>query len=211
MDAGQVKRMNATYLMISRALLRGALTPRGAVSWAARAGHGEDVSVIAALTGSSSTAAANRRVQAHSNSQLAQQILGLLGQAVDGAPAPDDDDFAGLFPVTETRTLVYDAPDERGIRPKPSTVPSVEDTATDNRYTPYASGRYAGPIRQLGEIDDQRADTLFPRAGMTGAQSAQASAIARQEAAERERALRSCVLDPYTDDELTSLLFGDTT
>jgi hypothetical protein len=60
-DAAQVKRMNATYMMISKALERGALTPRSALSWAARAGHGEDVSVIGALTGSESRAAQNRK------------------------------------------------------------------------------------------------------------------------------------------------------
>lgn len=43
---------------------------------------------------------------------------------------------------------------------------------------------------------------------MTAAQSAQASAIAQQEAREREAAIRAGALDPYTDEELTSLLFG---
>ena len=210
--ADQVKRMNRTYLMISGALERGALTPRSALSWAARAGRGEDVSVIAALSGSPSTERANRRVQAHSNSQLAQQILALLGQAVDGAPDPSDDEFAGLFPVTQTTTLVYDPPDEHGNRPAPHTVPSVEETSTDNRYTPYASSRFdgrPGTMGQLGEIDDEQADSLYPQSGMTGAQAAQQQSIEQQEQRERERAIRAGALDPYSDEDLAALLFGE--
>ena len=46
---------------------------------------------------------------------------------------------------------------------------------------------------------------------MTAGASAQASAIAQQEAREREAAVRAGALYPYTDEDLLGLLFGDTT
>lgn len=151
-DAAQVKRMNATYMMISKALKRGALSPRSAVSWAARAGRGEDVSVVASLARSEWRAAENRKVAARSNSQLAQQILDLLGQAVDGAPGPDDE-FAAIFPPNDMprTTLIYDQNDDgrrRGLCP-PRPCPPATSTgrpATCTRRTP-AAGTRAAPAR----------------------------------------------------------------
>ena len=170
-DAAQVKRMNATYMMISKALKRGALSPRSAVSWAARAGRGEDVSVVASLARSEWRAAENRKVAARSNSQLAQQILDLLGQAVDGAPGPDDE-FAAIFPPNDMprTTLIYDQNDD-GSRPAARAVPAAtmppgyQYGTTSNVHQAYASGRYEGrpgTLGQLGELDDEHADSLFP-------------------------------------------------
>jgi hypothetical protein len=208
-DAAQVKRVNAACRVIQAALERGALSPRSALSWAARYGRGEDVTAaVAAMTGSAWLREENKRVRAHSNSQIVQQIMDLLSQAVDGAPEPDDE-FDYLFPPsmnTTRTTLIYDAPDrDTGKRPAPRTVdpaivpPGYEYGTTSNQTNRWASAghrdRYDPAVQG---ITDAEADRLFPGQGRT-----EAEAIARYRGAVAAGAVR-----PYSDGDLHDLLFG---
>jgi hypothetical protein len=110
------------------------------------------------------------------------------------------------------RTLIYDQNDD-GSRPPLRAVPDAtmppgyQYGTTSNVHQAYASGRRT--MSQLGEIENERADSLFPQAGMTAGASAQASAIAEREARERDAAIRAGALDPYSDEDLLGVLFGD--
>jgi hypothetical protein len=189
-DRAAIRKAYQTAKVIAAAVERGALSPHSALRWARRASAGEDVSVLPSLAGDARVAKANRRVAAHSNLAVLQQLTSALLGELD----PADEEFSSLFPpgsFTERTSLIYDAPDQRGNRRKPTTVPGVEETSTNNRYSPYASAsRYDDAWR----ITDAEGDLLWPP-------RTEAEAEARARAA-------AAGIRPYSDDQLNDLIFG---